>query len=70
MARRSDNRHETVACGNSSCARSDLAFKAYACGSPGEHVELERIHWRAYPAIRWQHSALHLWPFHCFLQSR
>lgn len=51
MARKPEKRPDTVACGNSKCSRSNLSFSSYSCGSPGDHVEKERIHRQAYPAI-------------------
>lgn len=51
MARKPEKRPDTVACGNSTCSRSNLDLRSYSCGSPGDHVEKERIHWRANPAI-------------------
>jgi hypothetical protein len=51
MPRKTEKRPNTVACGNPECSRSNLDFDAYQSRHPGDHVEQERIHWRAYPAI-------------------
>lgn len=51
MAWKPEKRPDTVNCGNHACMRPNLNLLDYSCGSPGDDVDKERIHWRAYPAI-------------------